>query len=103
MRVVDHRRIPVVTRGATQNTIERNTFPHKYKKMKRSDVSDDGLEKCTICLSEFEEEEDVRRLPCMHLFHIECVDQWLATNKRCPICRVDIEAHLTKDYTATSS
>lgn len=71
--------------------------------MKRSDVSDDGLEKCTICLSEFEEEEDVRRLPCMHLFHIECVDQWLATNKRCPICRVDIEAHLTKDYTATSS
>jgi hypothetical protein len=27
----------------------------------------------------------------MHLFHIECVDQWLPTNKRCPICRVDIE------------
>lgn len=74
-----------------------------FLQMKRSDVSDDGLEKCTICLSEFEEEEDVRRLPCMHLFHIECVDQWLATNKRCPICRVDIEAHLTKDYTATSS
>lgn len=71
--------------------------------MKRADLSEDGLEKCTICLSEFEEDEDVRRLPCMHLFHIECVDQWLATNKRCPICRVDIEAHLTKDYTATSS
>lgn len=49
-------------------------------------------EKCTICLSEFEEEEDVRRLPCMHLFHVDCVDQWLSTNKRCPICRVDIEA-----------
>lgn len=40
---------------------------------------------------EFEEEEDVRRLPCMHLFHVPCVDQWLALNKRCPICRVDIE------------
>ena len=33
-----------------------------------------------------------RRLPCMHLFHISCVDQWLAQNRRCPICRVDIEA-----------
>lgn len=30
----------------------------------------------------------------MHLFHVECVDQWLTTNKRCPICRVDIEEHL---------
>lgn len=30
----DHRhRLPVVTRGATQNTIEKNTFPHKYKKV----------------------------------------------------------------------
>lgn len=42
-----------------------------------------------------------RRLPCMHLFHIECVDQWLTNNKRCPICRVDIETHLSKDVPAT--
>ncbi len=33
----------------------------------------------------------MRRLPCMHLFHVPCVDQWLALNRRCPICRVDIE------------
>lgn len=57
-------------------------------------VDDDDLEKCTICLYEFEVEEDVRRLPCMHLFHVECVDQWLITNKRCPICRIDIEDHI---------
>ena len=34
MRAVDQRRVPVVTRGATQSTIERNTFPHKYKKVR---------------------------------------------------------------------
>ena len=33
----------------------------------------------------------------MHLFHIECVDQWLPTNKRCPICRVDIEKKANGD------
>lgn len=38
-----------------------------------------------------------RRLPCMHLFHQVCVDQWLATSKKCPICRVDIETQLGSD------
>lgn len=86
-------RLGNVNQGASQDTIEQNTLPHKYKKVKRVNDDDcDQLEKCTICLCEFEDGEDVRRLPCMHLFHIVCVDQWLTTNKKCPICRVDIEA-----------
>lgn len=85
-------RLGHVNRGATQDVIEMNTLPYKYKKMKKDGDDNDHQEKCTICLSEFEIEEDVRRLPCMHLFHIPCVDQWLTTNKKCPICRVDIEA-----------
>ncbi|KAL5020406.1 hypothetical protein ScPMuIL_003298 [Solemya velum] len=86
-------RLGNVNRGASQTTIEMNTLPHKYHKTKRVSDNDcpESPEKCTICLSEYEEGEDVRRLPCMHLFHIECVDQWLTTNKKCPICRVDIE------------
>jgi len=92
-----------VNRGASRTCIERNTFPHKFNKRPAAAEPEEEEEgdKCTICLSEFEVEEDVRRLPCMHLFHVECVDQWLGQNKRCPICRVDIEAHLTKDYTET--
>lgn len=85
-------------RGATQEMIEHNTFPHKYKKLRRASETDEDSEKCTICLSQFEVDNDVRRLPCMHLFHKDCVDQWLVTNKHCPICRVDIEVHLTKDF-----
>lgn len=85
-----------------QETIERNTLPHKYKRVRRQSEldDDDGGEKCTICLSLFEIENDVRRLPCMHLFHMDCVDQWLVTNKHCPICRVDIETRLNKDIIA---
>ncbi|XP_050101146.1 uncharacterized protein LOC126581496 [Anopheles aquasalis] len=85
-------------RGATQEMIETNTFPHKYKRLRLVSESDEDSEKCTICLSQFEVDNDVRRLPCMHLFHKDCVDQWLVTNKHCPICRVDIEVHRTKDY-----
>ncbi|XP_062845656.1 E3 ubiquitin-protein ligase Arkadia isoform X2 [Trichomycterus rosablanca] len=94
-------RLGPVNRGASQGTIERCTYPHKYKKRKLHGKHDedegaeeDTEEKCTICLSILEEGEDVRRLPCMHLFHQLCVDQWLLTNKKCPICRVDIEAQL---------
>ncbi len=64
-------RLSNVNRGASPGTIENNTFPHKYKKVKRSGdaqrdadataaTSDDELDKCTICISEFEEQEDVR-------------------------------------------
>ncbi|XP_030048768.1 E3 ubiquitin-protein ligase ARK2C [Microcaecilia unicolor] len=98
-------RLGSVNRGAVQNIIERFTFPHKYKKRRPQESKDekedgeesDTDEKCTICLSMLEDEEDVRRLPCMHLFHQVCVDQWLATSKKCPICRVDIETQLDID------
>ncbi|XP_077570022.1 E3 ubiquitin-protein ligase Arkadia isoform X3 [Stigmatopora nigra] len=97
-------RLGTVNRGASQGTIERCTYPHKYKKRKLhgkqeedEGADEDTEEKCTICLSILEEGEDVRRLPCMHLFHQLCVDQWLLTNKKCPICRVDIEAQLSAE------
>ena len=96
-----------MSRGACQQVIERCTLPFKFngccKKAEiKKEISppvegDEDLDKCTVCLTEFEIAEDVRRLPCMHLFHTSCVDQWLRTNKRCPICRVDIETQL-KDF-----
>lgn len=102
MRIVDLRRMAHISCGATQESIESHTFPHKYKRMKKVKNGEDAIEKCTICLSEFEDCESVRRLPCMHLFHIDCVDRWLCTNKRCPICRVDIETFLHKELTTSA-
>ncbi|XP_017795984.1 PREDICTED: uncharacterized protein LOC108577352 [Habropoda laboriosa] len=89
--------------GATKESIESHTFRHKYKRVKKVENGEDAIEKCTICLSEFEDCETVRRLPCMHLFHIDCVDQWLCTNKRCPICRVDIESFPQREFTSTDT
>ncbi|KAM8706116.1 hypothetical protein ACLKA7_010406 [Drosophila subpalustris] len=94
---------PRPNRGATLEIIERNTLPHKYRRVRRPSETDEDAEKCAICLSLFEIENDVRRLPCMHLFHTDCVDQWLVTNKHCPICRVDIETHMAKDALVPSS
>lgn len=47
-------------------------------------------DKCAICLGEYEEGEDVKTLPCFHMFHTECVDRWLKVNKICPFCKQSI-------------
>lgn len=71
--------------------IERNTSVFKYK------IRDGVTDVCSICLSTFAGEEDLRRLPCFHYFHIACVDNWLKNDKTvCPSCRLNINN--TADY-----
>lgn len=43
--------------------------------------------RCQICMEDFEEGSELRTLPCFHLFHSACVDQWLKVNSICPTCR----------------
>ena len=43
---------------------------------------------CSICLVEFEENDEIRKLRCDHVFHCECIDPWLLNGKAvCPVCR----------------
>ena len=43
---------------------------------------------CAICLSEFEENEDVKAIPfCKHVFHPNCLEKWLSVQVTCPVCR----------------
>ncbi|KAJ5273141.1 hypothetical protein N7478_008266 [Penicillium angulare] len=46
-------------------------------------------ERCLICLSDYEVAEEVRELvQCKHVFHKDCIDQWLTTGRNsCPLCR----------------
>ncbi|KAG0242016.1 hypothetical protein BGW41_004999 [Actinomortierella wolfii] len=46
---------------------------------------------CAICLGDYQPKEPIRFLPCQHHFHLECVDQWLLTDKSCPLCKHDID------------
>lgn len=43
---------------------------------------------CTICLTEYAVGEEVRRLPCLHLFHRACIDEWLKKSDVCPVDKV---------------
>ncbi|CAM9594107.1 unnamed protein product, partial [Discosporangium mesarthrocarpum] len=48
---------------------------------------------CCICLEDFAERDDVKRLPCLHMFHSLCISSWLQRSGTCPQCkhRVDGE------------
>ena len=41
---------------------------------------------CAICKEAFQEKDHARRLPCSHLFHHDCIIQWLRVADSCPIC-----------------
>ncbi|KAG9405886.1 hypothetical protein AC1031_003803 [Aphanomyces cochlioides] len=45
-------------------------------------------DECPICLSDFEDPEDkTLHLGCGHIFHEDCVMQWLQLKLSCPTCR----------------
>ncbi|KAL9234443.1 hypothetical protein vseg_009315 [Gypsophila vaccaria] len=45
---------------------------------------------CSICIEDYEDESEIRELPCRHLFHCACVDKWLRTKPTCPLCKNNI-------------
>ncbi|KAF9923795.1 hypothetical protein FBU30_006135 [Linnemannia zychae] len=56
-----------------------------------SKVKENDPVECVICLEEFEDETELRVLPCRHEYHVACIDSWLTKQKKfCPICKRDI-------------
>ncbi|TYK06862.1 putative zinc finger protein [Cucumis melo var. makuwa] len=57
-----------------------------------NDWDDEGIN-CVICLEEIsskeeeESEKSVLQMPCLHMFHGECINKWLKTSHYCPTCR----------------
>lgn len=84
--VVDHPVWYIRTVGL-QSSVINSIAICKYK---RGDGLVEGTE-CSVCLSEFQEDEILRLLPkCNHAFHIPCIDTWLRSHTNCPLCRAGI-------------
>ena len=80
-------RIGPQQRGLRRETIDK-IARIRFKKSAQTKSGEE--EKCSICISEFADQEELRQLPCSHLFHPECVDTWLVQNTNCPVCKADI-------------
>ncbi|KAI8896393.1 hypothetical protein BC833DRAFT_597565 [Globomyces pollinis-pini] len=45
---------------------------------------------CPVCQDDFTENIDIIRLPCQHIFHPNCILDWLKLNGTCPVCRYSL-------------
>jgi hypothetical protein len=45
---------------------------------------------CVVCQENMNKNDIVRKLSCNHYFHHRCIDKWLETNKKCPLCNYEL-------------
>ncbi|KAJ7014386.1 E3 ubiquitin-protein ligase [Populus alba x Populus x berolinensis] len=67
-----------------------------------STIASEDLE-CCICLAKYKDKEEVRKLPCSHMFHLKCVDQWLRIISCCPLFFLNVASNRKKKNDHSSS
>eukprot|EP01012_Entosiphon_sulcatum_P019400 TRINITY_DN24268_c0_g1_i1.p1 TRINITY_DN24268_c0_g1~~TRINITY_DN24268_c0_g1_i1.p1 ORF type:complete len:226 (-),score=36.29 TRINITY_DN24268_c0_g1_i1:9-686(-) len=50
-------------------------------------VSEHDTQSCCVCQTEFGARARAQKMPCGHLFHYECLLEWLEKHNTCPVCR----------------
>jgi hypothetical protein len=74
--------------------IKKQCFKEDFLKIINKDlkevlIEDSNLE-CSICLNKFSDNNKGYELKCEHIFHKDCIKEWMERSKTCPICRIDI-------------
>ncbi|XP_004631172.1 E3 ubiquitin-protein ligase RNF6 [Octodon degus] len=69
--------------GLTKEQID-NLSTRNYE---HSSIDNELSKICSVCISDYVTGNKLRQLPCMHEFHIHCIDRWLSENCTCPVCR----------------
>ncbi len=77
---------PWIRAGDEQQFVRKELELLSYEAARFQQVS------CAICLRDFVPAEKVCQLPChaTHVFHAECLHQWLSRNNFCPFCRAPV-------------
>jgi hypothetical protein len=74
-----------INKDILNNMFENELKPFLY----RATLNDFNIPSCTVCLEEFNDESDVVKLVCKHIFHFSCLKDWLEKillTPKCPCC-----------------
>lgn len=72
----------------------------KINDIPKVEVAQEEVERklqCSVCWEDFKLNETVRKLPCSHLFHEDCIVPWLNLHGTCPICRKSLSGEEEDD------
>ena len=78
-------------RNGNAGPIKKNVY-NLLPENRIKDVSklDEENKRCTICLEDFINNDNVIFLPCFHIFHKKCIFKWISKDATCPLCKIDI-------------
>jgi hypothetical protein len=51
--------------------------------------TDSSPKTCSICLENYKPNEPLIQLQCNHIYHPDCINDWLRRQSSCPLCRCD--------------
>lgn len=73
-------------RNETMTLEQVNSIP--CQRFSELELENKCSESCSICQESYENEDNIIKLECNHIFHKECLENWLLNyNCVCPICR----------------
>ena len=69
-------------------------LPHVYNYYRKIELDEEfGVPECVVCMSEIDlknERKDTVITPCGHLFHSQCLGEWMNMRQECPLCRREL-------------
>lgn len=75
-------------RGVSQSRLSQ--FPIcNFSEIKDTAMSRNETQ-CPICMTRYLDADQLRTLPCLHFYHMTCIDSWFRANTTCPICKHDV-------------
>ena len=68
---------------------------YQYKHIQKYDGRRET--ECAICLEEFKRNDIIKEFyKCKHIFHKDCLKNWLKRSNVCPLCKHDLTEDINK-------
>jgi len=83
-RFIDLQETLAARRGVSEEVL--NAIP-----LIRYEGGENRATECMICLADFDNNDQLRRLPCGHVYHQPCIDEWLHRCTDCPLCKANVD------------
>ncbi|CAF4116836.1 unnamed protein product [Rotaria sp. Silwood2] len=58
---------------------------------------------CYICLEDFQSVDSIKILNCQHVFHSECINEWLRCHSNCAYCRTPVLIDILRSSSTTTT